>query len=86
MYIIRKQVYNQILRTKKERNDMMMKNLKKIAKTLLFSAFMTMVISTNGTMLIPDAEMEIETETEIGEDSISVYSEQPKLGNTIAGN
>lgn len=47
---------------------------------------MTMVISTNGTMLIPDAEMEIETETEIGEDSISVYSEQPKLGNTIAGN
>jgi hypothetical protein len=61
-----------------------MKNLKKIAKTLLFSAFMTMVISTNGTMLIPDAEMEIETE--IGEDSISVYSEQPKLGNTIAGN
>ncbi len=85
MYIIRKQVYNQILRTKKkERNEMIMKNLKKIAKTLLFSAFMTMVISTNGTMLIPDAEMEIETE--IGEDSISVYSEQPKLGNTIAGN
>ncbi len=60
-----------------------MKNIKKIAKTLLFSAFMTMVISTNRTMLIPDVEVEIETE--IGEDSISVYSEQPKLGNSVCG-
>jgi len=62
---------------------MIMKNFKKIAKTLLFSAFMTMVISTNGTMLIPDVEMEIETE--IGEDSISVCSEYPELGDAISG-
>lgn len=63
-----------------------MKNFKKIAKTLLFSAFMTMVISTNRTMLIPDVEMEIETETEIGEDSISVCVECPELGANISSN
>ena len=63
-----------------------MKKFKKIAKTLLFSAFMTMVISTNGNMLIPDVDVEMETETEIGEDSISVCSEYPQLGNIIAGN
>lgn len=62
-----------------------MKKFKKIAKTLLFSAFMTMVISTNGNMLIPDVNVEMETETEIGEDSISVCSEHPKLENTISG-
>ena len=63
-----------------------MKKFKKIAKTLLFSAFMTVVISTNGNMLIPDVNVEMETETEIGEDSISVYCEIPELENTISGN
>lgn len=65
---------------------MIMKNLKKIAKTLLFSAFMTVVISTNGNMLIPDVNVEMETEAEIGEDSISVCVECPELGDVISGN